>query len=94
MKGYGRRDQVGCWRSLQEVQIQGTKIKGSAPAGRQSACRAASRAASLDLGPLDLVSLDAALAADLIMASKSLHAPTTANPFLEAQPPGKPNPGD
>ena len=37
LKGYGSRDQVGCLRSLQEEQIQRTKIQGSAPAGRR--CR-------------------------------------------------------
>ena len=38
-EGFGKaqlssRDQVGCLRSLQEDQIQRTKIQGSAPAGR------------------------------------------------------------
>ena len=45
---------------------------------------AAGRGAPLDLGPLDLVFLEAALAADLITASKSLHVLTTGNPFVES----------
>ena len=50
VKGYGRRDQVGCQHSLQ-----------------------------------DLVFVEAALAADLITASISLHVPTSANPFWTLQ---------
>ena len=37
--------------------------------------------ASLDLGPLDLVCLEAALAADLIMASKSLSSTPDVHPL-------------
>ena len=44
---------------------------------------AAGRGTSLDLGPLDLVFLEAALAADLITASISLDVATAANPFLD-----------
>ena len=64
-----------CKRSLQGDQIQGTKIQGSA---WMTACRpadkrtAAGRGASLDLGALDLIFGEAALAADLITASISL----------------------
>ena len=43
----------------------------------------ATRGASLDLGPLDLVFLEAALAADLITASISRHVATAPNPFLD-----------
>ena len=51
------------------------------PAGvRLPSCRPG---ASLDLGPLDLVFLEAALAADLITALISLHVPTPPNPFLD-----------
>ena len=39
--------------------------------------------ALLDLGTLDLVFLEAALAADLITASISLHVAPTGNPFLD-----------
>ena len=38
---------------------------------------------SLDLGPLDLFFLEAALAGDSITASMSLHGATTTNPFLD-----------
>ena len=52
--------------------------------GRRLAKRtAAGRGASLDLGPLDLVSLEAALAADLIAASISFHIPLQPNLFLD-----------
>ena len=53
------------------------KTKSSGPRSREEPGRglgkrtAAGRGASLDLGPLDLVFLEAALAADLITASKS-----------------------
>ena len=41
------------------------------------------RGAPLGLASLNLVFGEAVLAADLITASKSLHVPTTANPFLD-----------
>ena len=51
----------------------------------KSAASAASRkarsGASLDLGPLDLIFLEAALAADLIKASKSVHGSTVPTPL-------------
>ena len=67
VKGGGSCDQDGCQRSLQEDQIQGTKIQ-------VSAVRLPSRrlGASLDLGSLNLAFLEAALAANLITASRSL----------------------
>ena len=66
-KGFGSCDQVGCLLSLQEDQIQGTKIQGSAPP--PAVCMPSRRpGAPLDLGPLDLAFLEAALSADLIMA--------------------------
>ena len=50
--------------------MQDSKIQGSAPAGR---CPLAEPpGASLDVSPLDLVFLEAALAADLITASRFL----------------------
>ena len=54
-----------------------------APGRRLGKRPAAGQSAFLDLGPLDLVVLDAALAADLIMASISLHVPTPTNPILD-----------
>ena len=57
----------------------------SREAPRPAAVRLPSRrpGASLDLGPLDLVFLEAALADDLITASISLHVPIPGNPFLD-----------
>ena len=54
-----------------------------APGRRLGKRTAAGRGASLDLGPLDLVFLEAALAADLITASISFHVPLLPNPFLD-----------
>ena len=57
------------------------KTKPRGPRCREALLPAAGRlpsrrpGASLDLGPLDLVFLEAALAADLITASKSLQKP-------------------
>ena len=61
------------------------KTKSREPRSREAPGRrtAAGQGASLDLGALDLIFLEAAPAADLIMASISLHVPTTAIPFLD-----------
>ena len=64
------------------------KTKSSRPRSREAPGRrlgkrtAAGQGASLDLGLLDLVFLEAALAADLITASISLHATTWSTPFM------------
>ena len=62
-----------------------TKSRGRRPreVPRLAAVHLPSRrpGASLDLGPLDLVFLEAALAADLITASISLHVPAPGNPL-------------
>ena len=81
-KGYESRDQVSCYCSLQRDEIQGTNI-WEAPARWLGKWTAAGRGASLDLGPLDLVFLEAALAANLITASISLHVAMARNPFLD-----------
>ena len=50
------------------------------PGRRLGKWTAAGRGASLDLGPLDLVFLEAALAAYLITAPKTLHGSTVPSP--------------
>ena len=55
--------------------MQGTKIQGSAQTAARQA-DSAGRGASLDLGPLHLVFLEAAIAADLITASKLFMDPS------------------
>ena len=78
--GFGNRDQVGCSRSLQGDQIQGTETQ-EAPVRPLGKRKAAGLGPSLDLGPLDLVFLEAALADDLITTPESLHAPLLPTPF-------------
>ena len=58
-------------------------MKSAASASRWLGNRTAGRDASLELVPLDLVLLEAAIAADLITTCKFLHAPPAANPFLD-----------
>ena len=65
-----------------ETKPRGPRSRG-APRRRLGNRTAAAFCAFLELGPLDLVFLEAVLAADLITAPKSLHVPTTANPFLD-----------
>ena len=55
-------------------------IKTAASAASRTA---AGRASSPDLVPMDLVFLEAALAADLIMTSLSIHVATAGNTFLD-----------
>ena len=55
-----------------------------APGRRLGKRTAAGRGAPLDLGPLDLLSLVAALADKLITASISIRVPTPDSPFLDS----------
>ena len=82
-EGFGSRDQVGCYSSAasRKTKSRGPTVR-EAPRRRLGKRTAAGRGASLDLRPLE-VFLQAALAADLIAASISLHVPMSARPFLD-----------
>ena len=77
--GFGSRDQVGCYRSLPDA------LGVAWDRRRLGKWTAAGRGASIDLGPLDLVFLETALVADLIMASISLQAFPLPTPFWALQ---------
>ena len=86
-KGFFVLDLEAVIKSAASAASRKTKSRGprsrEAPGRRLGKRTAAGRGASLDLGPLDLVFLEAALAADLITASISLHVPIPGNPFLD-----------
>ena len=63
-----------------KTKSRGPRSRG-APRQRLGKRKAAGRGAALNLGPLDVAFLEAALAGDLIMASISLHIPPRASPF-------------